>query len=340
MIFHDGAPVDGDGIYSTVGLIMDQAALETAFSWQVPAETTSIRLDIFVRRCLPYLSRRKVDQAIVEKLFCVNGRAGKKGDRLAAGDRLAFLGPAHWLADRPPDAGHLRVPVVYEDASILALDKPAGLPTHGFSARDGTTLANLIASRWPELLNIGKSRWEPGLVHRLDVETSGLILVAKTQTAFDIVRAQFRRRDIRKTYWALVWGNSLDEGVIDFALTHDSRDKRKMRVVSSARNAKRAWRALTSYRKLGSTPGLSLLEIEMATGVTHQIRVHLAAIGHPIVGDGLYGGVAEAEIGIGRHFLHAKRLEFCHPDDGRSLTLDSELPQELRDVLARVGMRG
>ncbi|MGH7811358.1 MAG: RluA family pseudouridine synthase [Candidatus Binatia bacterium] len=318
--------------------MMDQAAIETAISWLVPAEVTSVRLDSFVRRRLPYLSRRKLDQAIAEKLFWVNGRAGKKGDRLAAGDRLAFLGPAHWLAERPSDAAHLHVPVVYEDASILALDKPAGLPTHGFSARDGATLANLIAARWPELLNIGKSRWEPGLVHRLDVETSGLILVAKTQTAFDSVRAQFRRREIRKTYWALVWGNALAEGVIDFALTHDSRDRRKMRIVSSARNPKRAWRALTTYRKLGSAPGLSLLEIEMATGVTHQIRVHLAAIGHPIVGDGLYGGVAKSAIVMRRHFLHAKRLVFCHPDDGRSLTLDSELPSELSEVLTRVGI--
>jgi 23S rRNA pseudouridine1911/1915/1917 synthase len=300
---------------------------------------TSVRLDVFARRCLPHLSRRQLESVIAAKRFSVNGRLGKKGDRLVAGDRLAYFGPALWLAERPPGAYHLEVPVIYEDASILVLDKPAGVATHGFSARDNATLANFIAARWPQLLAVGKNRWEPGLLHRLDVETSGLVLAAKTQAAFDLLRAQFRSREIRKTYWALVWGDAPAGGVIELPLTHDRRDKRKMRIARAADRSQRAWRALTSYRKIGAARGLCLLEIEMATGVTHQIRVHLAAIGHPIVGDALYGDASKEAMAMRRHFLHAKKLEFCHPGDGRILRFESELPSDLRSVLQRVGMR-
>ena len=319
---------------------MDQVERVKTVSWLVPRGTTSIRLDAFIRSCLPHLSRRKLDRAIGVKLFFVNGAAAKKGHRLAAGDRVVFSGAAHWLAERPPAAGHLDLPIVFEDASILALDKPAGMATHGFSACDRATIANLLAARWPKLLNVGRSRWEPGLVHRLDVETSGLVLVAKTQAAFHHLRAQFRRRELGKTYWALVWGDAGADGVIDFSLVHDHRDKRKMSIVKEARSNKpqRAWRALTYYRKLGAVPGMSLLEIEMVTGVTHQIRVHLAAIGHPIVGDGLYGHEFGQAFDMARHFLHAKKLEFFHPEDGRRIKLVCELPGELRDVLARIGI--
>ena len=318
----------------------DQAAGAKTPSWLVPAKFAAARLDVFARHCLPHLSRRQIDKAIGEKLFLLHGRAGKKGDRLAAGDRLTFSGPAAWLAEEPPPAAELDIRIVYEDAAILALDKPAGVATHGFSARDNATLANFLLARWPELLNVGKSRWEPGLVHRLDVETSGLVLVAKTQAAFDRLRAQFRRRKICKTYWALVWGDAEPEGTIDFPLAHDPRDPRRMRAVKQSRGVgrRRAWPALTRYRKLGAARGLSLLEIDMATGVTHQIRVHLAAIGHPILGDRLYAVKGKETFGLRRHFLHAKSLAFGHPDDGRVVKLESELPRELRDVLGLVGI--
>jgi 23S rRNA pseudouridine1911/1915/1917 synthase len=244
------------------------------------------------------------------------------------------------LAAVPTPAAELDVPVVYEDETILVLNKPAGMATHGFSARDNSTLANFLAARWPELLHVGKSRWEPGLVHRLDVETSGLLLVAKNQTAYKRLREQFRRREVKKTYWALVWGDADANGQINFPLAHDTRDERRMRVVTQTGGARRTrvWRALTRYRKLGAAKGVSLLEIDMATGVTHQIRAHLAAIGHPIVGDGLYGPEHKEVFGLIRHFLHAKGLQFFHPDQHRVIKLDAELPQELYEVLKRLGM--
>ena len=321
--------------------MVDQAAGARTRLWPVPVESASLRLDVFVRRALPHLSRRVLDQALGEKLFLINGRAGKKGDRLAAGDCVMFSGPVEWLAEQPLPAPRANVPIVYEDEAILALDKPAGMATHGFSARDDDTLANFVLARWPELLTVGKSRWEPGLVHRLDAETSGLLLVAKTQMAFASLRKQFRRREVNKTYWALVWGDSLDGGEIHSPLAHDRSDKRKMRVFDADASGKptRSWPALTQYRRIGAAPGMSLLEVIMATGVTHQIRVHLAASGWPIVGDGLYGPERKENFGLERHFLHAKRLEFHHPDTQRMVQLDSEIPADLTKVLERLGIK-
>jgi 23S rRNA pseudouridine1911/1915/1917 synthase len=306
----------------------------------VPAEYAGARLDAFVRHCLPHLSRRAIGQAFVDKLFLLDGRFGKKGDRLTVGSQLSFAGPPEWLAAQPLPTQALEIPVVYEDASILVLDKPAGVATHGFSARDGRTVANFVATRWPQLLEVGESRWEPGLLHRLDVGTSGLVLVAKTQAAFDALRAQFRRRGIGKIYWALVWGNADAEGVIDLSLAHDKADKRKMRSVAGTANGKqqRIWHALTKYRRIGAARGLTLLEIDMATGVTHQIRVHLASRGLPIVGDELYGGAVRQRFGLERHFLHAKKLLLRHPDDGRAMELVARLPVELQQVLEELGL--
>lgn len=320
--------------------MVDQVGRRVTTSWRVPSEFASVRLDAFARRCLAHLSRRQIDKAIGEKLFSINGRKCKKGERLAAGDVLAFAGPTDWLAQQPPPAAELDVAIVYEDATIVALDKPAGVATHGFSARDHKTLANFLSARWPELLNVGSSRWESGLAHRLDVDTSGLILVAKTQAAFDRLRTQFHRREVSKTYWALVWGDAPAEGTIDFPLAHDSRDRRRMRFIAHARKGKRerAWPALTRFRRLGGAQSLSLLEIEMTTGVTHQIRVHLAALGHPIVGDTLYGSERQQTFGLQRHFLHAKSVAFRHPIEDRTIKLVAELPRELSEVLERLGI--
>jgi 23S rRNA pseudouridine1911/1915/1917 synthase len=224
---------------------------------------------------------------------------------------------------------------------ILVVNKPAGVATHGFSGRDTETLANFVLANWPKLIKIGKSRWEPGLVHRLDRETSGLVIVAKTQAAFDRLRLELRRRQINKKYLALVWGKTAAERLIDVPLAHDPRDPRRMQPAAPLSRARkqRSWHAVTRFRKIGEAPGLSLVEVEMTTGVTHQIRVHLAAIGHAIVGDSLYGVNATETFGLERHFLHASSLEFRHPDDGRVVKLKAELPTELRTILKRLKLR-
>lgn len=177
---------------------MPVQARANAKSWTVPAGSKELRLDAFARRCLPYLSRRALEQAIADRLFTINGKVANKGSRLRAGDALGFTGPDEWLVARPQPAGDLVVPIVYEDASLLAVNKPAGMPTHGFSGRDEATIANFLITIRPELHDVGKSRWEPGLVHRLDRDTSGLLLIAKTQAGFDALRQQFHRREITK----------------------------------------------------------------------------------------------------------------------------------------------
>jgi 23S rRNA pseudouridine1911/1915/1917 synthase len=318
----------------------DQAAQRETRSWKVPAQLNDIRLDSFVRQCLPQLSRREIANAIHERRFFINGKIARKGNRLSGGDRLVFIGPQQWLAVRPPPNLQLDIPIVYEDSMILAVNKPAGVATHGFSGRDTETLANFVLAKRPSLINIGKSRWEPGLVHRLDRETSGLVIVAKTQAAFDRLRLELRRRRINKKYLALVWGRTAAERLIDLALAHDPRDPRLMQPAPVLSRAKRQriWHAVTRFRKIGEARGLSLLEVEMTTGVTHQIRVHLAAIGHAIVGDSLYGVNAET-FGLERHFLHSSSIEFSHPADGRIVKLKADLPNELGTVLKRLGIQ-
>jgi 23S rRNA pseudouridine1911/1915/1917 synthase len=215
----------------------DQAERSENTFWQSPEGASALRLDRFVRQCLPHLSRQEIHRAIADNFFRLNGRIARKGDRVNGGDRLSFVGPRELLADAPPPALQLTIPIIYEDDSILAVDKPAGVATHGFSGRDGATLANFLAAHHPELLHIGKSRWEPGLVHRLDSETSGVIVIAKTQDAFDSLRQQFRRREIKKKYLALVWGQPLDHGTIELALAHERSDRRRMVVVRQAQRS-------------------------------------------------------------------------------------------------------
>jgi 23S rRNA pseudouridine1911/1915/1917 synthase len=317
--------------------MVDQATSLVTISWTLPTEHEEIRLDAFVRQLLPHLSRREVENAIRGRLFSVGGKESKKGDRLAGGDELVFRGPETWLVANPQADAELDVPVVYEDSAILIVNKPAGMPTHGFSGRDRATLANFLVAHFPKLVNIGKSRWEPGLVHRLDRETSGLILVAKTQPAFEHLKSQLRRRKIKKIYWALVWGIAPIEGVIDVPLAHDTRDKRRMSAIKQpALTMERTWKAVTRYRCIGQSRGLSLLKIDMETGVTHQIRAHLASIGHPIIGDTLYDGGQTENFGLTRHFLHARGLTIHHPDDARELAVEAELPGELAGLLKRL----
>ena len=319
-----------------VGVVSDQAVI--ARSWRVPADAEATRLDAFARRCLPHLSRREVEKAIQNRLFRINNRLGEKGDKLLPGDRVTFKGFGHWLLTAPSSQPQLPVRIIYEDAFVLVLDKPAGMATHGFSGRNHNTLANFVAAERPDLLSVGKSCWEPGLVHRLDVETSGLVLAAKTQAAFDDLRRQFRRRQVRKSYWALVQGVTEAQGSVAYPITHDSRDPKRMRAITHAYRSSRqkSWPALTRFRKLWEVGGLSLLEIEMHTGVTHQIRVHLAAVGHPIVGDSLYGEKDREKFDLKRHFLHACGLEFFHPENHRIVKPESKLPPELEDLLTRL----
>jgi 23S rRNA pseudouridine1911/1915/1917 synthase len=322
--------------HTTVGEVAVQGWNQN-LTWEIGTAEEGARLETSVRHHLPHLSRRQSAKAIDENAFLVNGRRATKGQRLKQGDRVIFQGAQHWRFDSPVEVNR-RVKVAYEDAEIIAVHKPAGIPTHGFSGRDVDTLANFLVARWPELSAVGRSRWEPGLLNRLDTQTSGLVLVAKKQPAFDNLREQFRRRRVTKKYIALVWGEAASSGSISLALAHDPADKSRMQVVDECATNQarlRSWHALTCFQKLASSDEMSLLEVAMKTGVTHQIRVHLAASGHAIVGDSLYGSENDPT-DLGRHFLHASHLEFAHPVSGQSTVVESPLPPELSSFLERM----
>ena len=282
----------------------------------------AVRLDTFLRGALPAMSRRLVRRLIAEGAVCVNGRPAAKGVRVAPGDRVT-------LPDLPatitPEPG-LALAVLHEDDALVALDKPGGIPGHALDPRQRGTAAAFLLARYPEMADVGDPL-APGLVHRLDSGTSGLLVAARTRAAHCALRAALRARAVEKRYLAWVAGDAsaLDGARVALPLAHDPRDRRRM-VPAAA--GMRAWPAETSVMVVSTGCARSLVEATIRTGVTHQVRVHLAARGHPVLGDVLYGG-APAGLPRGRHALHAAGLTLPHPTDGRPLSLSALLPADL-----------
>ena len=282
----------------------------------------AVRLDTFLRGALPAMSRRLVRRLIAEGAVCVNGRPAVKGVRVAPGDRVT-------LPDLPatitPEPG-LALAVLHEDDALVALDKPGGIPGHALDPRQRGTAAAFLLARYPEMADVGDPL-APGLVHRLDSGTSGLLVAARTRAAHCALRAALRARAVEKRYLAWVAGDAsaLDGARVALPLAHDPRDRRRMLPATAG---VRAWPAETRLAIVAAGRERSLVEATILTGVTHQVRVHLAARGHPVLGDVLYGG-APAGLPRGRHALHAAGLTLPHPTDGRPLSLSALLPADL-----------
>jgi 23S rRNA pseudouridine1911/1915/1917 synthase len=219
--------------------------------------------------------------------------------------------------------------IVYEDAGMILVDKPAGMPVHPGPGHSGHTLVNALLAHCPALPGIGGVQ-RPGIVHRLDKDTSGLIVAAKTDRAHNSLTRQLAERHIKKTYLALVDGRlQPEEALIDAPIGRDP-NNRKRQMLRSAGGRE----AQTSYRVRDYFRGYTYLEASPITGRTHQIRVHMASLGHPIVGDDLYGRPSTL---VSRQFLHAWRLVLHHPTDGRELSFEAPLPQDLQDALRQLG---
>lgn len=278
------------------------------------------RLDAFLHEALRELPRRLLRRVIAEGGVRVNGRRAAKGTRLGPGDRVTLPDLPRGIAPEPA----LAVPVVYEDESLAVLDKPSGMPAHALDPRQRGTAAAFVLARWPETAAVGDP-FAPGLAHRLDAGTSGLLLVARTPAAFASLRRALVARRIEKHYLAVVAGRAADAD-LDVPLAHDPRNRRRM---IAARPGDRAWPATTHVRVVGAGAERSLVAVTMRTGVTHQVRAHLALAGHPVLGDALYGG-PPAELPPGRHALHAAALVLPHPADGRPLRVESALPADLQ----------
>jgi len=289
------------------------------------ADKSGIRLDKFVGERCPELSRTQAQKLIVEGHITVNGRIAKPSLKLDAGDRIDILIPPTPPSPLSPQAIPLKI--LYEDDDLLVVDKPAGLTVHPAPGHPDHTLVNAILSHFPHLTGISDSL-RPGIVHRLDKDTSGVMLVAKNRTAqFNLIN-QFKTRAIVKAYLVLVKGHLTPErGIIEAAIGRDPGNRKRMAVVTGGREAR------TQYQVIKYINDYTLLEVIPETGRTHQIRVHLSAIGYPVVGDSVYGVKSPH---LPRQFLHACRLGFRLPSTGEYVEFTSELPADLEKALKEI----
>lgn len=294
----------------------------------VPSAVTGMRLDLFLIQQVPGCSRRSAQRAINAGEVRINGRRARKGDRVSAGDQLQVAEELYVPPVLQPNP-QLAVRVLYEDDAVIVVDKPAGMPSHALRAHESNTVANFLLGRDPGLAQVGKGDREAGLVHRLDTDTSGILLAARTPAAHRALRQQFALRQVLKEYLVLVEGRVAASGVVRTPIAHDRHNRRKMRV--ALRPEPGAREALTHFRPIDARGDRTLLAVRIPTGVTHQIRVHLASIGHPIVGDRLYGSATR---GATRQLLHAAKLGFAHPTTGEPMQISSPLPTDFTKVLA------
>jgi 23S rRNA pseudouridine1911/1915/1917 synthase len=302
-------------------------------SLTVGAENDGVRLDRYLASVLGDVSRSQLQRLIKEGRVLVSGRLAKANHPVRTGQALSVDIPEP--VDAAPRPEPLDVAILYQDADLIVVDKPAGMVVHPAAGHAGGTLVNALLHHVHDLSGIGGEK-RPGIVHRLDRGTSGLMVVAKNDRAHEELARQFHDREVEKEYIALVWGVVQAGRRIDAPIGRDPANRKKMS--AKARRSREAVTRIVRAERIN--PAVTLAHVAIHTGRTHQIRVHLSAIGHPIVGDSLYGGVRRRVLGdlravtrLQRPFLHAARLVFKHPADGRRMEFVSELPQDLQAVL-------
>lgn len=304
-------------------------------SLEVPAEHAGARLDQFLTDHLPGWTRSRIQRLIREGRVHLDRTAARPGAGVRGGDSIRVDIPPAMPATPRPEA--LALDIVHDDPDLVVVNKPAGMVVHPAAGHAGGTLVNALLHHVRDLSGIG-GELRPGIVHRLDRGTSGLMVVAKHDGAHAELARQFSEREIEKEYVALVWGVVRQGRRIDLPIGRDPVDRKKI----SARS-RRAREAVTRITGAEPLDGVTLVRVAIATGRTHQIRVHLSAIGHPVVGDSMYGGrrrhpPAHLRIvqRLERPFLHASGLAFKHPRDGRRIAVSCELPYELQDLADRI----
>lgn len=304
----------------------------------VAAEEAGQRLDRYLAHRIPELSRTRIQELIAVALVRVDGRAARGSMKLRGGECIEVEPqPRPALRAEPEE---IPLEIVYEDDDLLVVNKPAGMTVHAGAGRAAGTLVNALLGRGQPLSRCGDAL-RPGIVHRLDRETSGAIVVAKNEFAHARLAAAFQRRKVSKTYLALVEGKlPRQSGRIELAVGRDAR--RRVRMTARSQIAGRARAARTDWRALATLDGFTLLEVQLHTGRTHQVRVHFSALRHPVVGDTLYGAARRERVGktplpeLQRNFLHAARLGFVHPRTGVPLEFRAPLPPELRSYLQQL----
>jgi len=294
----------------------------------IPDGLAGERLDRVVAM-LGDISRSAAARLVRESAVSLDGETADSGSvRVSGGQKIEIDIPSSSGTVVTPDPRVL-FDVVHEDDHIIIIDKPAGMVVHPGAGHFGATLVNGLVARYPEIASVGESH-RPGVVHRLDRGTSGLLVVARTQQAHDALVEQMSNHKPERIYTALAWGAfDTDSGVIEAPIGRSNRHPTRMAVVLSGRPAVTHYRVDQKFSKPQPT---TLLTCRLETGRTHQIRVHLSAIGHPVVGDRDYGG-GRPGIDLGRPFLHARRLTLDHPVTGESIQAESDLPADLADLL-------
>ncbi len=302
-------------------------------------------MDLWLAKARIGLSRNRLQKLIDDGLVLVNGRAGKSSLKLKPGDKLSVTVPprrqGRVLAEPAP------LTVVHEDEALLVLDKPAGIVVHPGAGVQSGTLVNALLHHAPEVATVG-GEGRPGIVHRLDRDTSGLLVVARTEEAYLALTSALRDHKVKRVYHAIVWGDpGPSDGIIDLPVGRDPKDRKRMAVIRGpgGKLARTRWRVLERYGMA------TLIEAKLETGRTHQIRVHLAALRHPVVGDPTYGGRVKKMLSLRqsersladallrllkRQALHAVELEFVHPTTGLTLRFQSEPPSDIREALDRL----
>lgn len=294
----------------------------------LPSALAGERLDRIVA-LMADISRSDAAATIRAEGVQVDGIVVLSGkERMIAGSSIRIDESRIPVAQLPePDPG-VEVTVVYEDSDIVVVDKAAGLVVHPAAGHAQDTLVNGLLARFPEMAGVGEPS-RPGIVHRLDQGTSGLLVVARSEAAYRRLVEMLAEREVTRVYQVMIWGHpTSEEFTIDAPIARDPQDPLRMAVVPSGKEARTHVTVLETF----DDPEMALVECELETGRTHQIRVHVRAIGHPVVGDSTYGG-ARSGITLKRPFLHAYRLEFEHPTTGQAMAFASELPEDLRRFL-------
>lgn len=304
----------------------NELILEEAIEFAV--ERGGIRLDKYLAERLGHLSRSTIQRLIEAGNVRVNGRSSIASHKTRVGERVNIRIPPTEPSPLLPQAIELQV--LYDDSDLLVLDKPAGLVVHPAAGHADGTLVNALLYHAPDISVGGTQR--PGIVHRLDRDTSGVILVAKNDAALENLQRQFHSRTVAKTYLALVQGQIESvRGKIDTPIGRDPRNRKKMAVTGS-----RSRRAETEFSVKLNLGSFQLLELHPKTGRTHQLRVHLAFIGHPVIGDRVYGKT-KSGLNVSRQLLHAWKISFDHPRTGERRTFIAPLPRDFRQVLSDLG---
>ena len=304
-------------------------------SFKAEAEHEGLRLDHFLAALIPDMSRSQLQRLIREGRVRAGGEHVKPGATIHEGTEVDVEIPP--ALPSTVEAEEIPLTVLHDDSHLIVIDKPAGMVVHPGAGHRQGTLVNALLHHVDDLSGIGGEE-RPGIVHRLDRGTSGLMVVAKNDAAHRELSRQFQEREVQKTYLALVWGGPQAGKRIDLPIGRDPKDRQKM-----STRARHSRDAVTRIVRAEHLRGVTLVEIAIDTGRTHQIRVHLSAINHPVVGDATYGGVrrhvpadVRAVSRLERPFLHAHTLQFAHPEDGRKMIFESPLPPDLRDVLDRI----